>query len=46
MITELFTIVRPRNRLLGLRFSSSKAGSLPTALSFRTADLPFLKVCL
>ena len=46
MIAELFTIVRPRNRLLGLRFGGPKAGSSPIALSSRTADLPFLRVRL
>ena len=46
MIVELSTIIRSRNRLLGLRFSSPKAGSSPTVLSSKTADLPFLKVRL
>ena len=45
-MAELSAVVRPRDRLLGLRFGGPKAGSSPVVLSSRTADLPFLRVRL
>ena len=45
-MAESSAAVRPRDRLLGLRFGGPKAGSSPAASSSRTADLPFSRVRL